>query len=194
MRIAAAILLVLGLLLGPGYHLYGQHFNGRESLRVELTERAERWTMPDGTIQRFPGRRAYRPVELPLHPERNLAVLALTFHIAPGSSSTSEPDVYLATLFDMDRPALQREIRLDAAPGKEEHVVLPPQIVRSPVTHLFVLEELNEPTRPVSRITLVLREQAEPFVERLVTFGIGLLIAGVLLLVHDRFKAQGQRR
>lgn len=194
MRIAAAILLVLGLLLGPGYHLYGQHLNGRETLRVELTERAERWTMPDGTIQRFPGRRAYRPVSLPLHPDRNLAVIALTFHMASENGPQSESNVYLATLFDMDRPALQHEISVDAAPGKEQRVMLPAQLVRSPLTHLFVLEELNEAPRPVSRITLVLREQAEPFVERLVTFGIGLLIAGVLLLVHDRFKAQGQRR
>jgi len=43
MRIAAAILLILGLLFGPGYYLYSQHFNGRVSARVELTERAERW-------------------------------------------------------------------------------------------------------------------------------------------------------
>jgi len=46
MRIAAAILLILGLLFGPGYYLYSEHFNGRVSARIELTERAERWTLP----------------------------------------------------------------------------------------------------------------------------------------------------
>ena len=194
MRLVAAILLVLGLLLGPGYYLYGQHFNGRETLRVELTERAERWTLSDGTVHRFPGRRAYRPVELPLHPDRNLVVIALTFHMASERAREADANLYLATLFDMDRPALQREIRIDAAPGKAARVVLPPQVVRSPLTHLFALEELNAAPRPVAAVTLVLRERAEPFVEQLVRIGIGLLIAGLLLLVHDRFKAKGQRR
>jgi hypothetical protein len=36
-----------------------------------LTERSDRWTLPDGSIQRFRGGLAYRPVVLKLTPEMN---------------------------------------------------------------------------------------------------------------------------
>jgi len=193
MRITASILIVLGLLLGPGYYLYGQHFNGRESTRVVLTERAQRWELPDGTVQRFPGRLAYRPVELSLHPDRNLALIALDFDMAPDSAADAADNVYLATLFEVDRPMLQREVRVDARAGAHQRVLLPAQVVRSPVTHLFVLEELNAAPRPVVRVTLTLREHADVWLELLMRIGIGLTIAGALLLGYDRFKPQGQR-
>jgi len=194
MRIAAAILLILGLLFGPGYFLYSQHFNGRVSARVELTERAERWTLPDGTIQRFPGRLAYRPVEVSLHPDRNLALFVLTFDMAPEESDAAGESLYQATLFDMDRPALQQEIHVRAAPGKSARVVLPPVTVRSPLQHLFILEELGSAARPVQRVTLELRENAEPYVKPLIGIGAGLLLAGIALLAFDRITGQRQRR
>lgn len=192
MRIAATILIVLGLLLGPGYYFYGRHFNGRESARVVLTERAQRWELPDGSVQRFPGRLAYRPVELSLHPDRNLALIALDFDMAPGTAAGGD-NLYLATLLEVDHPMLQREVRIDARPGAHQRVLLPAQVVRSPITHLFVLEELNAAPRPVARVTLTLREHADVWLEPLVRIGIGLTIAGALLLGYDRFRPQGQR-
>jgi len=194
MRIAAAILLILGLLFGPGYYLYSEHFNGRVSARIELTERAERWTLPDGTIQRFPGRLAYRPVEVSLHPDRNLALFVLTFDMASEGSDAAGENLYQATLFDMDRPALQQEIHVQAAPGKSARVVLPPVTVRSPLQHLFILEELRSAAQPVQRVRLELRENAEPYVKQLIGIGAGLLLAGIALLAYDRITGQRQRR
>ena len=67
----ALILLVLGLLLGPGYYAYCEYLSGEEVARHELRERADRWTLPDGSIQRFSGHLAYQPVILELTPQRN---------------------------------------------------------------------------------------------------------------------------
>jgi len=194
MRIAAAILVILGLLFGPGYYVYSQYFNGRLSARVELTDRAERWTLPDGTIQRFPGRLAYRPVEVSLHPDRNLALFVLTFDMAPAAGADAGENRYQVTLFDMDRPALQHEIEVHAAPGTTSRVVLPPITVRSPLQHLFILEELGSAPLPVQRVRLELRENAEPYVKPLISIGAGLLLAGIVLLAYDVITGQRQRR
>jgi len=194
MRIAAAILVILGLLFGPGYYLYSQYFNGRLSARVELTERAERWMLPDGTIQRFPGRLAYRPVEVSLHPDRNLALFVLAFDMAAEAGADTGENRYQVTLFDMDRPALQHEIQVHAAAGKTSRVVLPPVTVRSPLQHLFILEELGTTPRPVQRVRLELRENAEPYVKPLISVGAGLLLAGIVLLAYDVITGQRQRR
>lgn len=193
MRTAAAILLTLGLMFGPGYYVFHHYFNGRAAVSVELRERAQRWTLPDSTIQRFPGRLAYRPVSLDLHPDRNLALIVLTFDMAPEAAAGAADNVYLATLFDMDHPVLQQEIRITAAPGRQARVVLPPVTLRSPFQHLFVLEELAAP-RPVQHVTLSVRDNAEPYLRQLIGVGAGLLLAGAALLVYDRFETWRRRR
>ncbi len=192
LRTAALVSIVLGALFGPGYYLFNAHFNGSLTGTVDMTGRADRWKFADGTIQRFPGRLAHTPVHLQLDPERNQAIVAITFEMAQGSQAATQDNLYLATLLDQDQPAWQREIRVHAGPGGTQQVVFPPYVVRTPATHLFLLEELNRAPRPVASVTLALREHAEPYLLGLVRMGIGLLIAGVLLLGYDKFTAQRQ--
>jgi len=194
LRTAAVIMVVLGLLFGPGYYLFQEHANGRVTGSVDLTPRAERWVFADGTIQRFPGRLAHTPIALHLDPARNHAILVLTFEMSEDGRPDEEDNLYLATLFDQDFPAIQREVRVDAGPGRQQRVVFPPYVVRTPGIHLLVLEELNRAPSPVAQVTLTLREDADPYVRPIVQIGIGLLIAGLLLFGYDRITGQGQRR
>ena len=193
-RTAAAIMVVLGILFGPGYYLFQRYLNGRVTGSVDMSTRAERWQFADGSIQRFRGRLAHTPIALELDPARNRAILVLTFEMSTERRQDAPANLYLATLLDQDHPALQREIRVDASAGRQQRVVFPPYVVRTPGTHLFLLEELNRAPRPVARVSLTLREQADPYLRQLVGIGLGLSIAGSLLFVHDRFTAQGQRR
>ena len=62
----AALLIALGLILGPIYSTFWESLSGTLHESRALTERSDRWTLPDGSIQRFRGGLAYRPVALKL--------------------------------------------------------------------------------------------------------------------------------
>jgi hypothetical protein len=89
--------------------------SGRTTATFTLDQRADRWALPDRSIQRFRSGLAYRPVTLDLHPERNGVRLTLAFDMpAEGSPAVNR---YQATLFDLDHPLLQRELSVDVRPS-----------------------------------------------------------------------------
>jgi hypothetical protein len=51
----AALLIALGLILGPIYSIFWESLSGTLHESHALTERSDRWTLPDGSIQRFRG-------------------------------------------------------------------------------------------------------------------------------------------
>jgi hypothetical protein len=176
------LLIVLGLILGPGYYLYGEHLSGRPAGSFTLTERADRWTLPDGTIQRFRGGLAYRPVALNLHPSRNRVRLQLVFELAEAREGLNE---YQASLFDVDFPVLERAFSVPGRAGNVQSFSFEPIEVRSPGEHWFILEELGAPALAVKTVTLEVREGIEPVVMPLVWFGVMLLLAGVGWLTYS---------
>ena len=82
-----------------------------------LTERSDRWTLPDGSIQRFRGGLAYRPIALKLTPEMNRVRLRLAFETTRSATEGSAGNEYLATLLDVDHPVFERALQFAVAPG-----------------------------------------------------------------------------
>jgi hypothetical protein len=160
------LLIVLGVILGPAYYGYCEYVSGEELQSITVTERSERWTLPDGTIQRFRSGLAYRPVELTLQPELNRLRLGLTFEFP--AEGQSPPVEYLATLLDQDYPV---------AAGN----------------YLLLLEEIGPP-RPAASVTVHLRGKIEQLYPPLMWLGHGLLLVGLGLLAFSLARGVPRRR
>jgi hypothetical protein len=186
----ALLLVVLGLVLGPLYYGWCEYGSGQETARFELTERAARWTLPDGSIQRFGGHLTYRPVMIEVTPEHNDVRLRLMFHAAPGA--TAGENRYLATLFDGDQPRLQRELAVSLSGGATRTVTLTAFPVYTPAEHLFVLEETAPPATEVASVTLTVMQDVERLVAQLAWGGVAMLMAGLGLLAYAAV-ARGRR-
>ncbi|HZP88282.1 MAG TPA: hypothetical protein VFB54_15835 [Burkholderiales bacterium] len=181
----AVFLILVGLLLGPGYYLYWRYLSGEDTATLELTERADRFTLPDGTIQRYRSGPGYRPVPLALHPERNQIRLSLRFDFPAGAAQDST-NTYLLTVYDGDFPIVQREFTVPARPGSSERVVVPPFSTRSPLDHSMTLEELGKPSLPASRVTVTVRENVTPLLSTYAWSGAALLLVGIVLYVIEQ--------
>jgi hypothetical protein len=178
----ALILIVLGLLLGPGYYAYCEYLTGEEVARHELRERADRWTLPDGSIQRFSGHLAYQPVILELTPEHNDVRLRLTFHAA--ADAAPGENQYQATLFDLDHPVRQRDLEVRLGPGDAQSAVVGIFPVHTPADHVFILEEVGKPGAAVSHVTLTAEQGVARLVSGLAWTGVALLLGGGAVLVY----------
>jgi hypothetical protein len=185
----AVLLVVLGLLLGPGYYVYCEQLSGQEIGRYELRERAERGTLPDGTIQRFSGHLAFRPILLDLTPQHNDVRLHLTFHAAPDANAATSR--YQATLFDSDHPVLQRDVEVALSAGESRSVTLGTFPIHTPNEHVFVLEEVGAPGAAVATVTVTAAQDVERLVGALAWTGVAMLLAGMGLLAYA---AWGGRR
>jgi hypothetical protein len=178
---SALILIVLGLLLGPGYYAYCEKLSGEEAGRWELQERAQRWTLPDGSIQRFTGHLAFRPVILDLSPKHNDIRLRLTFHAASGTAAGENR--YQASLLDLDdQPLAQRDVAVTLDSGESATVDVATVPVRVPSDHVFILEEPGAEKSAVTHVTLVVFQDVERLVPALAWTGAAMLVAGGALL------------
>lgn len=179
---ALSVFLVLfGLLLGPGYYGYSRYVSGEDSATLELTERSDRFTLADGSIQRFRGGFGYRPTPLALSPERNEIRLTLRFHFPEGAAPADSKNRYLVTALDGDYPIAQHEITVDARAGRSETVRLPPFATRSPLDHWLVVEELGKPAFPADRLSVTVREHVFPVVQIYAWSGFAILLVGAVL-------------
>src|SRR5262249_30751939 len=113
------LLVMVGLLLGPGYYIVTAYLSGEPGRTFTLTERAARWTLPDGAILRFAHGSAYRPIAVDLDPSMNRIAFELSLQFAPaqGDASVSATEDYEAVLYQADQAILQRTLRIDAKPG-----------------------------------------------------------------------------
>lgn len=177
----ALLLIVLGLLLGPGYYAYCEYLSGQEAGRYELRERAQRWTLPDGSIQRFSGQ-AYQPLPVALTPQHNHVRLRLTFHA--DANAAAGDNRYQATLFDLDHPVVQRDLDVSLAPAGTRTLRIPAFAVHSPGEHLLVLEEVGAPQAAVSHVTVTVLQDAQRLIAPLAWGGVALLLGGAALLTY----------
>jgi hypothetical protein len=180
MSVPGILLIVLGLILGPGYYAYCEHLSGENLQSITVTERADRWTLPDGTIHRFGKGLGYRPVELNLAPELNRLRLRLTFDFP--APSDGPPVEYLATLLDDGYPVIEQPLTARAA-GRVNATVRTFE-VPGPGTYLFLLEEIGGPDAGAS-VTVQLRGHIERLVRPLMWFGYALLLVGLGLLAYS---------
>ncbi len=184
----AILLIILGAVLGPGYYGYCEYLSGENLQSITVAERADRWTLPDGTIQRFRKGLAYRPVMLALEPGLNRLRLSLTFEFP--AEGQSPPVEYLATLLDQDYPAIEQPLWLH--PTGRVDVTVRTFEVQAPGNYLFLVEEVGPP-RPGASVTVHLRGRIEKPVRPLMWFGYALSLAGLGLLAYS-LAARGLRR
>ncbi len=178
----ALLLVILGLVLGPFYCLYTTQYSGRQVGQVELTERADRWTLPDGSIQRFRPGVAYRPLVLDLDPAHNAVRLRLVFHGATGQEGSGRHH-YLASLLEMDFPLQQHELRIDVRGGQDASAVLPDIAVHAPGPHLFILQELSREGADVASVTLFVGQDAEQLRRPILVAGVAMLLVGLAWMI-----------
>ncbi|MFN0040137.1 MAG: hypothetical protein ACKVP2_11545 [Burkholderiales bacterium] len=178
-------LILIGLLIGPGYFAYCEYLSGNEQTRFSLTDRAERWELPGGAILRFRSGLGYKPQEVNLDPAINDYQFLLVFDFA-GSDSASTLNHYQFSVLDGEVAVLTRN--LSVAPRAATNVRLPPLKVPYPGRYTMLLEEVGKSGTPASRLTLVLQSNIEKPRMWLVWSGVILLLAGIGLLVHTVLK------
>lgn len=181
----AGLLLLVGVLFGPVYLLFWERLSGSDGPAFELTERGQRWTLPDGTILHFAKGQAYRPLALELDPKMNRIGLRLTFEAtAEAPKSGSGLDSYQVTVMQGDQPILQRPLNVNAKPGSSTTVDAGSLEVLFPGGYTLILEGPDAPHTPIARVRLLLRQQVETPTMAVVWVGLAALVAGLALLIE----------
>ena len=182
MKPQALLLIVFGLLIGPGYYAFCEHVSGRAGQNFALTERGNRWPLPDGSILRLRSGLAYKPLPLELTPESNDYRLRFSFNVTQADAASAANE-YQVSLLQGDTGVAERSIQVK---GQGNVVVaLDPLQIFYPGSYLLVLEEVGTPALTVSGVGL----QIDTGVERpqmwVAWSGLVLLVFGVGLLVRD---------
>ena len=186
---------MVGLLFGPGYYIVTAYLSGEPGQTFTLTERAARWTLPDGTILHFARGSAYRPVAIDLDPNMNRIAFELSFQFAPpqtGGTAAAAED-YEAVLYQADQAILQRALRVDAKPAGTRKVDAGSIEIYYPGTYTFILEG-PEPVRvPVSQVTLQVRQRIETPSTPFLVIGMVLLVVGLALSLEPYLPGRRRR-
>jgi hypothetical protein len=77
-QIKIITLFVVGLLLGPTYHLYCSLFSGQSLITNTLNEISDRWVLDDHSIFRISSGISYQPLEMPLTPNENNVIIEIS--------------------------------------------------------------------------------------------------------------------
>jgi hypothetical protein len=190
MKQQGLLLIVLGMLIGPGYYAFCEHVSGRAGQTFALTERGNRWTLPDGSILRLRGGQAYKPLPLELTPAQNAYRLRFTFNVtqAEASGATNE---YQVSLLQADTGVAERSIHVKGR-GKVD-VALDPVQIFFPGSYLLVLEEVGTPPLAVSGVSLQLDSGVEKPKMWIAWSGLVLLVFGIGIVLRDAI-VQARRR
>ncbi|MEX0958791.1 MAG: hypothetical protein WDZ63_05840 [Burkholderiales bacterium] len=184
MRPPVVMLLMLGIILGPLYYGYSVYVSGNVAETFRMTERGERWTLPDGTILRFSGGLGFRPQPLNLTPEMNDIKLRLNFRIPEASIDDAGDLRYQATLLEYDHTILERSFLLRFGRGGKASLDIGPIEISYAGAYLFLLEEVGTP--PVApEITLDVVQEVRSPVMPLVWGGLGLLLLALVVALYD---------
>ena len=174
------VLLVIGLVLGPGYWVYGKFYTGSEALLMKLTADTPG---PDG-IQHW------RSEPFQLHTDMAPAGLIILAqgHFSPNMDENKPPkDLYTATLSKGEEAAKPLGFTLgvkhvsDSNPAFREHLVLMHQI--QPGDYRLEVTSVNPPSIQIDSMQLQVRQHLHEPDPRLVTAGIVSFVLGLLGLL-----------
>jgi hypothetical protein len=179
----ALLLIVLGLLIGPGYYAFCEHVSGRSGQTYALTERGNRWPMPDGSILRMRGGLAYKPLPLELTPDSNDYRLRFGFNVTQPEGGADATNHYQVSLLQGDTGVAQRSIQIRGR-GKVE-VALDPLQIFYPGGYVLVLEEVGTAPLAVSGVSLQIDTDVEKPRMWVAWSGLVLLVFGVGILVRE---------
>jgi len=184
------LLIVLGLLIGPGYYAFCEHVSGRSGQSFALTERGNRWTLPDGSVLRLRGGQAYKPLPLELTPEQNNYRLRFTFNVTQ-PDSTGATNEYQVSLMQGDSGVAERSIKVKGRGNVS--VALEPLQIYYPGSYLLVLEEVGTPPLAVSGVGLQVDTGVEKPKMWVAWSGLVLLVFGIGMVLRD-VVAQARKR
>jgi hypothetical protein len=176
------LLIVLGLLFGPGYYAFCQHVSGRAGQTYALTERSDRWTLPDGSILRLRSGQAYKPLPLDLTPDQNGYRFRFSFNVTR-TDSNDVANEYQMSLLQGDVGVAARSIKVRGR-GKVD-VALDPVQILYPGSYVLVLEEVGKPALGVSGVGLQIDTGVEQPKMWIAWSGLVLLVCGIALLLRD---------
>jgi len=189
-----ALLLMVGLLLGPVYYAYCLFFSGHTAQTIEMTERASRWVTPDGSILRFANGLAYKPLTVPLTPEMNRVTLRLHFSFDENVNTESGTALrYQASLAQLDHTILERPVIIHARRSAAQSVDIGPMEIPYPAEYLFVLEEIGG-AGLVPQVSLDVVEKVEAPVRPVIWTGMALLVVAAMVAVRDAVVAARRYR
>jgi len=181
---ATLLLIVLGAIFGPVYLAYCEYLSGETAETHTLTQRADRWELPDGSILRFRGGLAYRPVALEFTPESNLYRFRFTFDVARSRASLADAgNEYQVSVLQGDVGVFERSFR--AAGDGTVSVALDPMEVLYGGSYVLLLEEVGMPRLQVAGVKLEVRDKVERKRTWLVWCGLVMLAVGAAILVRD---------
>lgn len=184
MNPATLLLVVLGAIFGPVYLAYCEYLSGETAEMHALSERADRWELPDGSILRFRGGLAFRPVALELTPESNLYRFRFTFDFARGRTSPNETgNEYQVSVLQGDTGIYERSFR--AAGDDKVSVALDPIEILYGGSYVLLLEETGTPRLQVADVKLEVRNKVEKKRTWLVWCGLVMLAVGAAILVRE---------
>ena len=187
MRAPALLLIVVGLLLGPGYYYFSEFLSGETAATHALTERNSRWVLPDGAILRVKSGLAYKPLVLDLGPDRNRYRLRFTFDMMPRESIPSGVhNSYQLSLLQGDLAILERSLQVTGS-GKETATTGTFEIFH-PGNYVLLLEEVGTPPLGVSGVTLEVMTHVEKPRMWVAWTGLGLMGAGVVVVLRNALR------
>ena len=182
MKPQALLMIVLGLLIGPGYYAFCEYVSGRPGQNYALTERGNRWPLPDGSILRLRGGLAYKPLPLELTPESNDYRLRFSFNVTQ-ANATDATNHYQVSLLQGDTGGAERSIQVKGR--GHVTVALDPLQIFYPGSYLLVLEEVGTAPLTVSGVSLQIDTGVEKPKVWIAWSGLVLLVFGVGILVRD---------
>jgi len=178
------LLIVLGTIFGPVYFLYCEYLSGEIAEMHTLTERADRWELPDGAILRFRGGLGYRPVALELTPDFNLYRFRFIFDAArTEASSKNAGNDYQMSLLHGDLGIFERSFR--ATGNGTVAVALDPMQILYRGSYVLLLEEVGLPQLRVAAVKLEVRTRVEKMRMWLVWGGLVMLAFGAAIIIRD---------
>jgi hypothetical protein len=187
----ALLLIVLGMLIGPGYYAFCEHFSGRPGQNYALTERGNRWALPDGSILRLRGGLAYKPLPLELTPEQNGYRLRFIFNVTQGDSPGATNE-YQVSLLQGDVGIAERSLKVKGRGNVS--VALDPLQIFYPGSYLLVLEEVGMPPLVVSGVSLLIDTGVEKPRMWIAWSGLVLLVFGIGVVLRDAIVRARKRR
>jgi len=178
------LLIVLGTIFGPVYFAYCEYLSGETVEMHTLTERADRWELPDGAILRFRGGLGYRPVSLELTPELNLYRFRFIFDAARTEASSKNPgNDYQMSLLHGDLGIFERSFR--ATRNGTVAVALDPMEILYRGSYVLVLEEVGLPQLKIAGVKLEVRTKVEKMRTWLVWGELVMLAFDASIIIRD---------
>ena len=184
MKNTAPLLIVIGLLLGPAYFYFCEILSGKVAATHALTERANRWELPDGAILRVKSGLAFKPVILDLNPEMNRYRLRFSFEvIRRDATAAATQNSYQVSLLQGDTTVLERSFEIKDT--GEISRTLESFEVFYPASYVMLLEESGAPSLNVASVKFELLNRVEKPTMWLVWSGLVMLGFGTMLVLRD---------